>query len=313
YAALLKILNLQARRIEVQNRVLEAEQLTFERRRQHMLRDARIQALCMLVAGLSHEVNNPLGFACSNLNSLEELLQDARQAATQALQLARQGAPAVQIAEVLESGQCCELLADGEQCLRESLQGLDRLASVVRRLNSFCSLSVQGQDGVNLSAVVERAVAKVLVQHPTRRICFEAVQVPPLRGSREHLVEVVEVLLDNALKNSPPDVGVEVHLMSSGGELLLSVRDSGRGIAPERIDSIFEPFSTDKFADWRGTGLGLASLHGIVLAHGGRVEVSSQVGKGSMFIVCLPHSEVEAERAVDPRDSTPEPHRGANP
>jgi two-component system, OmpR family, sensor kinase len=113
------------------------------------------------------------------------------------------------------------------------------------------------------------------------------------------LAEVLDNLLDNARDHSPIGSHVEIRLSSEPGWVLLSVEDQGRGIAQTDLPRIFEPFY--RAADARrtvpgGVGLGLAVAWRIVLAMGGRLEVESQTGKGSRFVIRLP-----AETSVSPQ------------
>lgn len=288
YTQILNIVEQRAQRVDEGSRELAQAQHHFEANCSRIVREARIAGLCLFVAGLSHEMNNPIGFTSANLRSLGEMLEDARAVLRQAESLVAAGASSVAVMQALEVGKVGEILDDARDCSGEVLLGLGRLAHVVQRLNSFSNLTVQRHDSVDFNEVVRTVLQRLAIQHPGRRIHFEPVAVPALLGSRVHLEQVVLDLLDNALKNSTGQDEVRVELEHAAGEVVLTVCDTGRGIAPDKIDHIFDPFYTDKQSDWRGTGLGLASVHGIVMAHGGRVEVRSVLGEGATFSVSLP-------------------------
>lgn len=117
---------------------------------------------------------------------------------------------------------------------------------------------------------------------------FEPVEVD---GDRDRLKQLLLNLVDNALHHTPAGGSVTLDLTRQGGEALLRVRDTGRGIPPEHLPRIFERFYRVDAARSRptgGSGLGLAISRDIAAAHGGRIEVESTVGAGSTFTVVLP-------------------------
>jgi signal transduction histidine kinase len=108
-------------------------------------------------------------------------------------------------------------------------------------------------------------------------------------GDRPRLEQAAANLIDNAIKYTPAGGRVEVSVGRDGGDALLTVRDTGRGIPPSDLPRIFDRlFRGDSSRSERGLGLGLSLVRAIVEAHGGRVEVESEVGRGSTFVVRLP-------------------------
>jgi two-component system cell cycle sensor histidine kinase/response regulator CckA len=131
--------------------------------------------------------------------------------------------------------------------------------------------------------------------------------------AHEMLHQVVVNLVNNAAQAIGDGLGTisisvaATEPAATGGAdkpmLCLSVRDSGRGMDQATLDRVFEPFFTTKEVG-KGTGLGLAVVHGIVGSHGGRLEVSSQIGKGAQFKLLLPPAEI-TEAAVSTPASIP--------
>jgi signal transduction histidine kinase len=132
----------------------------------------------------------------------------------------------------------------------------------------------------------------------------------PVFADSERVMRVLNELVTNAIKFSPPGTIIQLSAWDTGGggpggsasgvnasgakEVCLAVADQGRGIAPEKLERIFEPFHQGDASDSRdlgGTGLGLALCRSIVEQHGGRIWAESEVGKGSMFLFTLPAAE----------------------
>jgi signal transduction histidine kinase len=111
--------------------------------------------------------------------------------------------------------------------------------------------------------------------------------VAPLRGRPSQIAQVVVNLLLNAIQAAPELGRIDVRTRQEGQEAILEIEDDGPGMSDETRRQIFQPFFTTK-AVGRGTGLGLAVSHGIVRSHWGQIEVRTQLGKGTCFLVRLP-------------------------
>jgi signal transduction histidine kinase len=111
-----------------------------------------------------------------------------------------------------------------------------------------------------------------------------------VQGDEDRLLRVVVNLVGNAVKFTPERGAVMVGLTDRGGEIELMVRDTGIGIPPGELARIFDPYQQAHHGRG-GSGLGLAIVKGLVEAHGGRVGVESEEGKGSSFLVCLPRDD----------------------
>jgi len=116
-------------------------------------------------------------------------------------------------------------------------------------------------------------------------------QLLEMSGDSERLAQVVTNLLTNAIHYNQPDGEVRVKLESQSGMAVLTVRDTGQGIAPEDLPRVFERFyRADKSRSTGGNGLGLAISKAVVEAHGGMIEVASKENAGTTFTVRLPTS-----------------------
>jgi PAS domain S-box-containing protein len=263
--------------------------LTESRRMQgRLMLSDRLSSLGTLVAGVAHEINNPLAYLISNLRFVAEELEEAsRQQALQGLE------------EVLEA-------------LGEASEGAERVRTIVQDLRTFSRSDESTHSLVEVRQAVDSALKMVWAEFKSRaRVVKEYQPVPRVKGNAARLGQVLLNLLINAAQAIPEGhvAGNEVRIttrVEGPGRVLVEVRDTGCGIAPEHLHRLFDPFFTTKPVGM-GTGLGLAICHGIVSEMGGEIQVESKLGQGSLFRLVLPAGEVlepareaEAPKAVAP-------------
>jgi len=249
---------------------------TEERRFERLVRQSqKLESVGALVAGVAHEVNNPLAFIRSNLAQIQrmgEIAEEYRE---------REG-PDAKLAEELAE---LRVVAD------EARDGIERIAAIVAEMRHFSGPPDEAYGVVDLNAVVEDAVrlanlrgapAPALALHTTP-------QLPAALGSPQRLVRAVLNLLINAAHalDRRPDGRIDVETRVEGDRVALVVRDNGPGIPDEIQERIFDPFFTTKDPQ-RGTGLGLAIALDILLDHDGTLEVQSRSGEGACFTARLP-------------------------
>lgn len=172
----------------------------------------------------------------------------------------------------------------------------DRLDSLMSEFLEFSRLQ-SGKLALNCSAVcLETVLSELLEAYQFRaekaniRVVLQAdAQVPIIQADPNRLHRVFANLLDNAIKYSEPGTSVEISMEDRGEEVIVRFRDQGRGIQPSELPYLFDPFRRAPGAEARqGFGLGLATVKAVVNGHGGRVEVESELGKGTVFSVVLP-------------------------
>jgi len=148
------------------------------------------------------------------------------------------------------------------------------------------------REPVPLKPLIEDTCRRVKALAPQQRVeCNELVDAAVL-GDHDAITQVLLILLDNALKFTPPSGCVNVRTALEGQHVTISVADTGSGIAPEVLPHIFERFYRANTArTGTGTGLGLAIAKTLVEAQQGSISVTSEVGKGSIFSVTLPQAE----------------------
>jgi PAS domain S-box-containing protein len=231
-----------------------------------MVASDRMVSIGTLAAGVAHEINNPLAYVLCNLDYL-----------------------ASDLPALLPAGDHGELL----EALRDAREGLQRVRQIVKDLKTFSRSDEQVHARVDLHAVLESAanMARNEVRHRAKLV-KDLQPTPPVAGNEGKLGQVFLNLLVNAAQAMPDGAADHNEIRLScrtgpEGVAVVEVADTGSGIPDELLRRIFDPFFTTKPVGV-GTGLGLSICQGIVHAHGGKLEVSSEVGRGSTFRVTLP-------------------------
>lgn len=271
-------LQLQAANKEVVDwtRTLEdrVEQKTRELKRahEHALHTEKMASIGKMAAVVAHEINNPLSGILTYAKLVGKWLD--------------RGDESPQKRE--ETRQCLDLIvAESRRC-----------GDLVKNLLTFSRTAPMNLQAADLNEVVDRCVHLVQHQLELAGIQLQLELDPALPLTQCDPAQIEQVLLAlilNAIDAMPQggNLWLSTQVERERQEVSVLVRDDGSGIAPEILPQIFEPFLTTKEGG-HGVGLGLAISHSIVERHKGRIEVQSQMGKGTVFTVTLPYQESES-------------------
>ncbi len=265
-----------------------------------LVQSEKMSSLGQLVAGVAHEINRPLGFVRSSLSNARggiarlreldvhatRLVELHRAHDTDPLDLDRAVATlAARLAQLRSEN----VLDDLEALSWDGLKGVEQVVELVANLKSFSRLDRSRVASFNVNDGVHAAllIAKPLL----RKVDVEKSlgDVPSITCSPSQVNQVLLNLVTNAAQSiDKPRGRITVTTRHpTPGAIAIDIADNGKGIAAEALPRIFDPFFTTKESG-QGTGLGLSIAHKIVLQHGGRIDVRSQVGVGSTFTVTLP-------------------------
>ncbi len=274
--------------------------IQLEQTQEKLLQQEKLAAIGFLAAGVAHEINNPLGFVNGNLTALGEyvdaLLQmlkfcDALAGATDAGDLARAREIGSEFKEARENLEINYIVNDAEKLLKQTAVGTDRIKKIVEGLRSFSRTDSGEMVMVNMNDLLDGVFSIVWNEIKYKaEIIKEYGSVPMILCNPQQLGQVFVNLLVNAAQAIPEKGVITVKTFLQGNEVLVEVSDTGTGVSPEHMTKIFDPFFTTK-EPGKGTGLGLSISYDIVKKHGGRIEVKSDVGKGTAFTVCLPEKK----------------------
>jgi len=289
------------RALKTRNRQLETLTEGLYSQQAQMIRSERMASIGTLSAGVAHEINNPLGFLKSNL----ETLQGYARVLLGLLECCQQNRKDVeqvkQLAAFLNHAERHDDLAYIQQdlvpMLEESLEGSARIQSVVQGLMTF------SDDGtathlLDLNDCVKVALSILKSDLDCRaQLTLELQPLPEIRGVSSQLNQVMFNVIRNAIQALPEHGEINVRSAVIDGEVVVSVRDNGVGIEETELGRLFTPFYTTRPVG-QGVGLGLSISDNIIERHYGRLEVDSTPGAGSEFRIILP--------AVNRTDTTSE-------
>jgi two-component system NtrC family sensor kinase len=245
--------------------------------RERLILSGRMAAVGELAAGVAHEINNPVAYVRSNLVVLRGHWDTLRSHES-----------SLERDEAKDREELQTLLAEGEELIDESLEGINRTAAIVRGIREFSHAGGGERERIDLNGVVEaahRMAASGLKPGAEIRTAYGA--LPEAFCSPGEIQQVILNLLINAL-DAIEDAGViRLETRLEEDTLVVSVCDDGTGIERQDLARIFDPFFTTKTVG-EGTGLGLSISYEIVARHGGEIRVESTLGSGTTFQVALP-------------------------
>ena len=299
------------RELQEQNKLLEesarSERTAHEQLKAseaHLVQTEKLAGLGMMVAGVAHEINNPLAFVDSNmvvldrdLAAIQRLLEMYRKADPALAKLAQSdgGAVAGLVAEIHDLDEAIDVdytLPNLRDVLARSREGLRRIKETVLNLKDFARLDATVLSEADVNAGINSTI-QIIRNKATERAVKIDTQLSPLPVLSCYPAKINQVimnLIDNAIDASPSGGTITVRTSAADSAVRIDVVDKGAGIDPAIRDRIFDPFFTTK-PQGKGTGLGLAISYGIARDHGGSIEVDSTPGQGSTFTVVLPMRE----------------------
>jgi|CXWL01.1.fsa_nt_gi signal transduction histidine kinase len=269
-----------------------------------LLQSERFSAIGQLAAGVAHEINNPIGFINSNMQTLEQyvahysgvmnLLND--------IEKAFKDRDEKRLSEILISwekirkGTNFDFIGrDIVSLIKESQEGAEKIRKIVLDLRAFASPDKGIVDLVNLEALIESVINVVWNEIKYKaELKREYAHVPPISCDPQKVGQVLVSILINAAQSIEGKGDITVRTYTEGENVLVDIADTGCGISPENITRIFDPFFTTKPVG-QGVGLGLSVSYDIIKKHGGTITFKTQTGRGTTFTVQLPATAYVAD------------------
>ena len=238
----------------------------LKRAHEHVLHVEKMATIGKMAAVVAHEINNPLSGILTYAKLLKKWIQRGE----------------AETSKKNDAEQCLDLIADESR----------RCGDLVKNLLTFSHTSPMNVQTTDLNTVVDRSVRLVAHQLELNGVELHLdlpSNLPAIQCDPGQIEQVLLALIMNAIDAMPRggNLWVSTRMGEESDELAIEVRDDGSGIPPEILPHIFEPFLTTKETG-KSVGLGLAVSQNIIEGHRGRVDVHSEVGKGTTFTVTLP-------------------------
>jgi signal transduction histidine kinase len=267
----------------LERRVAEQVQ-TIEATQRQLYQAEKLASVGQLAAGVAHEINNPLGFMRSNLNTAAGYIGQLSKFGA----LMRAGQDGKLLVAAWQREQIDSLIEDFPALVQESIDGVARVAKIVSALKDFSSIDRAEETSADINVLIQTACQLASSEFGERvRLITELGSLPAIRCHAGRLSQVIMNLLLNAVQAIPEHGEVRIDTASDGKQIHVNISDTGKGIPEDVQARIFDPFYTTRDVG-QGTGLGLTVARDVVQAHGGHIGVRSQVGRGTTFTITLP-------------------------
>ncbi len=289
---------------------LQAAMSELRQAQAQLVHQEKMSSLGRLVAGIAHELNNPINFVYGNVDFLGRYMEDLLALVDM---VDKHASLSAELRELLETRkheiEYDFLVEDSRKLIRSIRSGAERTAGIVRDLKAFSRTGGGDLQETDLVSGIETTL-NLIAPLLKNRIAVEksfGSDLPKIVCNAGHVNQVFMNILTNAAQaiRGEGKIWVSIDLTPDGQGICVQIRDSGPGIEQESLEKIIDPFFTTKEVG-EGTGLGLSISDNIVRAHGGRLEYSSKIGEGATFTVTLP-----LRPSVDPADRDAEPHSNA--
>jgi len=275
--------------LENSHEALKRAYFDLQSAQEQLVQTEKMASLGQLVAGIAHEIKNPLNFIYGNTGFLAdytEKIQDLLAAVERLSSISEEDRE--EIEHMKEEIHYSFIKQDLKILIDNFADGSNRINAIVSDLRAFSRMDTGVASEVDIHASLEMSLNLLRNQYKNRiEIHKEYGDVPKIQGYPGKLNQVFMNLLSNAFHAIETKGEVWIKTRYGKGKAEIEITDNGAGISQENIKRIFEPFFTTKPVG-KGTGLGLSISYGIVEQHHGKIQVASSPGKGSTFTVTLP-------------------------
>lgn len=287
--------------LEQKNQELKAAYANLENVQYQIIQQEKMASIGQLAAGVAHEINNPIGFIISNLDSLRgytgridkffkvqaEVTAELKKVCVVESTKEQMVPLFNEMSETKRSLKIDYIIEDTVDLIAETLEGAQRVKKIVQGLKGFARMTDESMLA-NLNEGIESTMHIIWNEIKYKAsLIKELGDIPLTRCNPGQLNQVFMNLLVNA--SQAIDVKGDIHVKTWVEEdnIIVSIGDTGSGIPPEILTKIFDPFYTTKEVG-KGTGLGLSISYDIIKKHGGDIQVESEVGKGTIFTLRIP-------------------------
>ena len=283
------------RTLEKKNEELQEALISLKQMQNQLVQSEKMASLGALVAGIAHEINNPLAFVSSNLNRFKEYFEDLITLIERWKELGSTLESNHQYEDTLNRLSAFEkeidlefILTDCQELLHHNFEGIDRIKKIVMQLRGFSHVSEDHAVDADINKAIEETLTIVWNELKYKvNVIKKYGDIPKVQC---HIGEIKQIFINlfvNAAHAIEERGDITIKTFIDGEYVIIQISDTGKGMSPEVKSKIFDPFFTTKPVG-KGTGLGLWICMSIIQKHNGNIEVESQEGRGSTFTISLP-------------------------
>lgn len=290
-------------RSDLRKKITELENANKELKdtQTRLVHSAKMVSLGQLVAGVAHELNNPIGFIYSNMNHM----RDYSEKLIRLIEIAEKEPQKLSAAK--EDFEYGYITKDLPKLITSCEDGARRTRDIVLGLRNFSRLEEAKLTEVDIHNSLDTTLNLLAGEMKSRIVVHRSFEpVPHIFCYASQINQVFMNILSNAAQaiEGEGQIWISTMALRDGkdkvGKIQVSIQDSGKGMPPEVMEKIFDPFFTTKGVG-QGTGLGLSISYGIIHNHGGEIHVRSEVGVGTEFTIVLPvHPPTREKSKVEP-------------
>jgi two-component system sensor histidine kinase HupT/HoxJ len=272
-------------------RALDSAHQKLTKTQQQLVVSEKMAALGRVVAGVAHELNNPISFIFGNVHALQRYCKSI----TMFLKANADGSGDSELLRLRESLKIDAIAEDMGPLIEGTMEGAERVRAIVEDLRRFSSNQREHPESFDVIRLLRTAVDWVAKAERIKpELKFETPDQYDIVFRKGHLHQVLVNLVQNAFDvvAGLDHPSVEICASEQDGNLVITVSDNGSGIADENMDRIFEPFFTTKQIG-KGTGLGLYVSYGLIRENGGDLTAANRRSGGATFTVTIPAPGVQ--------------------
>lgn len=292
------LLETRSRELFEANETLSGAYLDLQNQKEQMVLQEKLASIGLLAAGVAHEINNPIGFIRSNMETLKnyfssiKLILDAYKELESKIgssEFKSEFSAEIDLLKSLaESHDLSYIADDASLSIEESLEGTKRVEEIVRNLKDFSRTDKDERKKIDINDCIDSSIN--LAWNEIKYNCEikrDYQELPGIYACAAQLNQVFINIILNASHAIDKDGIIEISTKSDDRDVHITLTDNGEGIPEKHLNNLFDPFFTTKDVG-EGTGLGLYVSHGLIQKHKGSISVSNQPGKGACFRISLP-------------------------
>jgi signal transduction histidine kinase len=249
----------------------------------------KMASLGVLTAGLAHEINNPVNFIYTGINSLSKDYNDLIDGVNQILQLTSYNEELnKQVQAIKQSVDFDEILEIIPQTINDIRVGAERTADIVKGLRNFSRIDKDAKQLANVHEGIDAALLLLRNKFKNKiTVVKDFSKIPPILCYPGKLNQAFLNVISNAIDAIENEGTITIRTFTDKAKLIISIHDNGKGIPVDIQQRIFDPFFTTKTIG-QGVGLGLSITYSIIQEHGGTIAVKSDKNYGAEFTISLP-------------------------